>query len=198
MQCRCPWPLQPLSGLATPRRKSGPVRSHYIHLHRGRPGPPALLVPNASGKRGRIELLYNGKDATDSSYRAGRAVFAADAPGRLLERSQAPFLSPTEPYERSGQVNAVTFVQGMAHVRGAWHLYYGTADSNIAVARVTKGRGRHALPRPGEGSWRLPSRRAATARDTLRRSSASLLRVLLVLAAFLCCFCYGFTKRGSA
>ena len=148
------------------------LRQVSPRLRRGRPGPPALLVPNASGKGGRIELLYNGKDAADNSYRAGHAVFAADSPGRLLERSQAPFLSPTEPYERTGQVSAVTFVQGMAHVRGAWHLYYGTADSKIAVARVVKGRGRHALPRPGEG-WRLPSRRAAAAPSTARRSSAS-------------------------
>ena len=101
-------------------------------------------------------LLYNGKDA-DNTYSAGWAIFAAEAPRRLIQRSRSPFLSPREPYELKGQVSAVVFVQGLTYINGAWHLYYDTADTNIAVARAKM---TLRLPRPRSippaSSWRLP------------------------------------------
>lgn len=33
-----------------------------------------------------------------------------------------------------GQINKVCFVEGLVPFRGRWLLYYGTADSRIAVA----------------------------------------------------------------
>ena len=40
----------------------------------------------------------------------------------------------TKPYEIEGQVNHVCFVEGLALFQHKWFLYYGTADSRIAVA----------------------------------------------------------------
>jgi predicted GH43/DUF377 family glycosyl hydrolase len=33
-----------------------------------------------------------------------------------------------------GEVNDVCFVEGLVHFKGKWFMYYGTADSKIAVA----------------------------------------------------------------
>jgi len=100
-------------------------------------GPPALLT--AAG----IVLLYNaGNSGTygDSTlparvYTGGQALFDARNPVKLIARSASPFLRPTESYERTGQYSAgTTFVEGLVPFKGAWYLYYGTADSRVGVA----------------------------------------------------------------
>jgi predicted GH43/DUF377 family glycosyl hydrolase len=101
-------------------------------------GPPAVLT-----KQG-IILLYNGKNKvgedgdpsyTANTYCAGQALFAADNPGKLLQVSDQPFLVPQETFEKSGQYPAGTvFIEGLVYFRGKWYLYYGCADSRVAVA----------------------------------------------------------------
>jgi predicted GH43/DUF377 family glycosyl hydrolase len=100
-------------------------------------GPPAILT-----QRG-IVLLYNAGnlgrwgDPTlpERVYTGGQALFDARNPVRLLARSDAPFIRPTEPYERTGQyAEGTTFVEGLVPFRGRWLLYYGTADSRVGVA----------------------------------------------------------------
>jgi len=44
------------------------------------------------------------------------------------------FMKPTQPYEITGEVNQVCFAEGLAWHGKRWLLYYGTADSKIAVA----------------------------------------------------------------
>ena len=54
---------------------------------------------------------------------------------KLIARSDAPFIRPTEPYERTGQyVEGTTFVEGLVPFNGRWFLYYGMADSRVGVA----------------------------------------------------------------
>ncbi len=100
-------------------------------------GPPAILTPRG------IVLLYNAGNSGvhgDPSlpqrvYTGGQALFDARNPVRLLARTDAPFIRPTEPYERTGQyVEGTTFVEGLVPFRGKWYLYYGTADSRVGVA----------------------------------------------------------------
>jgi predicted GH43/DUF377 family glycosyl hydrolase len=100
-------------------------------------GPPALLTAHG------IVVLYNaGNSAThgDSSlparvYTGGQALFDARNPLKLIARSDAPFMRPTEPYERTGQyAEGTTFVEGLVPFHGRWYLYYGTADSRVGVA----------------------------------------------------------------
>jgi beta-1,2-mannosidase len=100
------------------------------------PGPPALLT--AKG----VILVYNGMNdgksgdtnLPDGTYAAGQFLFSSDAPDRLIDRSKSYFMKPDQPYEITGQVNNVTFVESMVPYKGRWWLYYGTADSKIAVA----------------------------------------------------------------
>jgi len=92
-------------------------------------GPPALITSHG------ILVLYNAGDSATHSYAGGQALFDARDPVKLLARADAPFIKPTEPYERTGQYAAgTTFVEGLVPFRGRWYLYYGTADSRVGVA----------------------------------------------------------------
>jgi beta-1,2-mannosidase len=100
------------------------------------PGPFALLT-NAG-----IVLIYNGMNAEktgdpalpEGAYTGGQLLFDAQNPARLLDRSETWFIRPDQPYETTGQVNQVVFLEGLVAFRGRWFLYYGTADSKIGVA----------------------------------------------------------------
>ena len=102
------------------------------------PGPPALLTDEG------IILLYHGKNASsggdkaypDSNYSVGLAVFDSLDPTALIYREIEPILSPTELYETHGQISHVCFAEGLVHFRGEWLLYYGSADSGIAMATI--------------------------------------------------------------
>jgi predicted GH43/DUF377 family glycosyl hydrolase len=100
-------------------------------------GPPAILT--ALG----IVLLYNAGNAERYGqsglpprvYTGGQALYDARAPFKLIARVDEPFITPTEDYERTGQyVAGTTFMEGLVPFHGRWYLYYGTADSRVAVA----------------------------------------------------------------
>jgi predicted GH43/DUF377 family glycosyl hydrolase len=99
-------------------------------------GPYALLTEKG------ILLLYNGMNLDSGgdpslaagAYCSGQALFDAADPTVLMDRSETHFLAPDKPYEVEGQVNQVCFIEGMVPFKGNWFLYYGTADSRIAVA----------------------------------------------------------------
>jgi len=68
-------------------------------------------------------------------YTGGQALFDARNPIKLIDRSDAPFIQPTESYEKTGQYkDGTTFVEGLVRFNGRWFLYYGTADSRVGVA----------------------------------------------------------------
>jgi predicted GH43/DUF377 family glycosyl hydrolase len=100
------------------------------------PGPPAMLTPNG------IVLLYNGRNIPsigDSSlpegtYSASQVLLNKNNPTQVLQRMDSSFIKPDKPYEITGQVNRVCFIEALARFNNKWLLYYGTADSKIAVA----------------------------------------------------------------
>jgi predicted GH43/DUF377 family glycosyl hydrolase len=63
-----------------------------------------------------------------------QVLYDKDNPLLPIARAEDAFIRPEEDYEISGQVNKVTFIEGMVKFKGKWFLYYGTADSFIAVA----------------------------------------------------------------
>ena len=99
-------------------------------------GPFALI-----SDRG-IILLYNGMNLDKGgdpqlpagAYCAGQALFSKNNPAELINRTENYFLKPDQPYEIEGQVNQVCFIEGLTRFKSNWYLYYGTADSRIAVA----------------------------------------------------------------
>ena len=101
-------------------------------------GPPAIIT------RKGILLIYNGKNKrgkngdkryTANTYGAGQVLFSIDDPTKSIERLDKPFFVPTESFEKSGQYPAGTvFTEGLVYFKSKWFLYYGCADSRVAVA----------------------------------------------------------------
>ena len=100
------------------------------------PGPAAMKTSDG------ILLIYNSRNVLskgDSSlpegtYAAGQAMMDRVDPSRIIRRSKKYFMKPDKAYETTGQVNHVCFVEGLVEYKGKWFMYYGTADSKIAVA----------------------------------------------------------------
>jgi predicted GH43/DUF377 family glycosyl hydrolase len=99
-------------------------------------GPPPVLT--SAG----IVVLYNGKNAISdgdpglgaNAYAAGEALFDRSDPTRLVHQTEHPVLKPMMPYEKTGQYAAgTTFAEGLVYFRNQWFLYYGCADSLVAV-----------------------------------------------------------------
>jgi predicted GH43/DUF377 family glycosyl hydrolase len=113
-----------------------PTRAGRFDSDLVEPGPPAMLTDQG------IRLLYNSrnvpaigdKSLPEGTYTAAQALFDKDDPSRLLRRTDTYFMRPDKPYEKTGQVNQVVFLEGLARFKSTWFLYYGTADSKIAVA----------------------------------------------------------------
>ena len=83
-------------------------------------------------------VIYHGvrNTASGSIYRLGLALFALDQPEICLLRGDSWMFGPEAPYERCGDVNDVVFPCGqtIADDGDTIHLYYGAADSCIALA----------------------------------------------------------------
>ncbi len=111
-------------------------RKGYFDSRLVESGPYALL-----GEQG-IVLIYNGMnhdiqgDSTLSpgAYCLGQALFSGDDPSKVIGRLEKYFIKPDKPYEVSGQISHVCFAEGMVRFKNRWFMYYGTADSKIAVA----------------------------------------------------------------
>ncbi|SMO82043.1 glycoside hydrolase family 130 protein [Fodinibius sediminis] len=99
-------------------------------------GPPALITDRG------IVVVYNaGNDGKsgdpsipDSVYTGGQVLYDLEQPSRLIDRLDKPFIQPEKDYEKSGQYKSgTTFLEGLVHFRDRWFIYYGTADSRVAV-----------------------------------------------------------------
>jgi predicted GH43/DUF377 family glycosyl hydrolase len=81
-------------------------------------------------------ILYHGVRTTASGriYRLGLALLDLENPRRVLKRSSEWLFSPSEPYERFGDVADVVFPCGWTRVDDEIRLYYGAADTSIGLA----------------------------------------------------------------
>lgn len=111
-------------------------REGYFDSRLVESGPYALLKDDG------ILLLYNGMNHDSigdsaiarGAYCGGQVLFDRNDPTRVVKRLEKDFIRPDKPYEITGQVNLVCFLEGLVPFKGKWFLYYGTADSKIAVA----------------------------------------------------------------
>lgn len=114
-------------------------RAKYFDSRLVESGPFAIVRPEG------ILLIYNGMNLPEAnpdksvkqpadSYAGGQALFDATNPSKCIQQLDKPFIIPDQPFELEGQVNQVVFLEGLVQFKGKWFLYYGTADSKIAVA----------------------------------------------------------------
>ncbi len=95
--------------------------------------PPLIETP-----RGWL-MLYHGVriTASGSLYRVGCALLDLEHPERCIARSDSWLFGPDAPYERVGDVGNVVFPCGytLDPDGDALNLYYGAADTSLALAR---------------------------------------------------------------
>ena len=114
-----------------------PARSGKFDSALAEAGPPAVITDRG------IVLIYNGKNGDKNGdpslpagiYCGGQALFDTDHPERIRQRADVPFYKPEADFERTGQYrDGTTFLEGLVFFKGRWLLYYGCADSYVAVA----------------------------------------------------------------
>lgn len=81
-------------------------------------------------------IIYHGikQMVSGDMYRLGLALLDLDDPTKVIRRSEEWIFGPREPYERVGDVDNVIFPCGFTQKGDTLNLYYGAADSCIAVA----------------------------------------------------------------
>lgn len=100
------------------------------------PGPQAMITDKG------ILFIYNSRNdpkngdpsLAPGTYAAGQVLMDKNDPLKVIDRSGSFFIAPDKPYEITGNVNNVCFLEGLVYFKNKWFLYYGTADSKIAVA----------------------------------------------------------------
>ena len=104
----------------------GPSSNRWDAWKVGAAGPPILI------NEGWL-FIYHGV-SSDKVYSLGVALLDKNNPEQVLYRSEEPILTPTEDYERFGQVPNVVFSCGQVIMDNQLLLYYGGADSVVCVA----------------------------------------------------------------
>jgi len=83
-------------------------------------------------------VIYHGvrNTAAGAIYRLGLALFDLNTPERLIKRGDDWVFGPEQPYEMHGDVGNVVFPCGYTILPDGdtVHLYYGAADTSIALA----------------------------------------------------------------
>ena len=102
------------------------------------PGPAAMLTDEG------IVMIYNCRNVpskgdtslAEGTYAPSQILFDKTDPSKVIDRMDTYFMKPNKDYEIEGQVNHVCFAEGLVQYKNKWFLYYGTADSRIAVAQA--------------------------------------------------------------
>jgi predicted GH43/DUF377 family glycosyl hydrolase len=92
--------------------------------------PPPLRTPDG------WLILYHGVRMTAAGclYRLGLALLDLEDPTRVLRRTTDWVFGPREPYELGGDVPGVVFPCGWVVEDDEIRLYYGAADTSVALA----------------------------------------------------------------
>jgi predicted GH43/DUF377 family glycosyl hydrolase len=113
-----------------------PTRNGMFDNNLVESGPPAMITDKG------IVLLYNGRNVprngdtslAEGTYASSQVLLDKNDPTKIIDRMNTYFMKPDKRYEIFGQVNRVCFIEALAQYKNHWWLYYGTADSKIAVA----------------------------------------------------------------
>lgn len=81
-------------------------------------------LPSVAGKVGR--------------YAAGALLLDRDDPRRVIARSSEPIMMPTTDYETNGFVPDVVFPTAILDHGNDWQVFYGAADTSVAMTRFSK------------------------------------------------------------
>jgi len=111
--------------------------SHGTHRDRVGGGTPPIRTD-----RGWL-TLYHGSDkamgeAGAGTYSAGALLLKLDSPATVTARTPDPFFVPEHDFERVGFVNNVVFPTGVIERGDTVEVYYGAADTHVAVTAYAR------------------------------------------------------------
>ncbi len=87
--------------------------------------------------------IYHGSESSNVAgtvgrYAAGALLLDRDDPSRVISRSREPIMLPTTDYETSGFVPNVVFPTAMLEIGDELQVFYGAADTSVAMTRFSK------------------------------------------------------------
>jgi predicted GH43/DUF377 family glycosyl hydrolase len=95
-------------------------------------GPPPIET-----EHGWLGVYHGVKEMVNGSiYRVGLVLLDLNHPAKVLRRTDSWVFGPAAPYETTGDVPNVVFPTGLVHhaETDELRLYYGAADTSVAVA----------------------------------------------------------------
>lgn len=92
-------------------------------------GPPPIKT-----KHGWLIFYHGMNKDKPSQYKVGAMLVDLKDPTKILYRSKAPILEPSEEYENSGFKPGVVYASGAIVKDGTLFIYYGGSDNYICVA----------------------------------------------------------------
>jgi len=93
--------------------------------------------PPIETKDGWLFIYHAIEDSSQGRiYHAAAALLDLDDPAKVIGRLKRPLFSPTEDWEKQGDVNNVVFPTGTVLKDGRLYIYYGAADKLIAAKSV--------------------------------------------------------------
>ena len=81
-------------------------------------------------------LIYHGVSSADQYYRVGMVMLDLENPSKILARTKDFVMEPEFDYERNGLWTGCVFPTGIVEKDGLLYIYYGCADTFVAVATV--------------------------------------------------------------
>lgn len=87
--------------------------------------------------------IYHGSDKKPGekgagTYTGSSLLLDADNPDRMIARSTGPIMQPEYDFETEGFVDAVVFPTALIERDDAYWVYYGAADTHVAVTAFAK------------------------------------------------------------
>ena len=87
--------------------------------------------------------LYHGSESSNVACKVGRYAVGAllldrDDPSKVIARSRKPIMVPTTDYDRKGFVPNVVFPTAMLDRGDDWQVFYGAADTFVAMTKFSK------------------------------------------------------------
>ncbi|THE13945.1 glycosidase [Bacillus timonensis] len=80
--------------------------------------------------------VYHAADKNDR-YCLGAVLLDLDNPAKVIGKTELPILEPTEAYEKNGFFGNVVFSCGLIRNGDNVRIYYGVADTSMAVADLS-------------------------------------------------------------
>ncbi|MDX1535762.1 MAG: hypothetical protein R3346_03315 [Candidatus Spechtbacterales bacterium] len=93
-------------------------------------------APPIKTDKGWLLIYYATDDADASKYNAGAMLLDLEHPEKVIARTKEPMLEPNDWYENQGHKAGIVYPCGAIVKDGELFIYYGAADTVVAVAKA--------------------------------------------------------------